>query len=55
MRGGAPSSSVPVQRRADQIAIPILGAYNEHANLGERLLTHPAPRIGNQPIGGKLF
>ena len=34
---------VPMQRRGDQIAVSVLAANHDHANLRQRLLAHPPP------------
>ena len=46
---------VPVQRRGDQIAVPVLAADDDHANLRQRLLAHAPPRVRDQAVGGKLL
>ena len=46
---------VPMKRRADQIAVPVLAADDDHPDLRDRLFANAPPRIRDQPIGGQLF
>ena len=46
---------VPMQRRGDEIAVLVLAADDDHANLRQRFLAHPVPCVRDQAIGGKLL
>ena len=46
---------IPVKRGGCEIAVLVLRANNDDRHLRQRVLAHPAPGVGDEAIGGKLF